>query len=205
MSDLDFERTMTRMPLPARSVVLSALLASLLSACAREDECRVGSSHCEGDVAMNCLNFGGRSEGHLMWVATTCGAGMCKLDPAGDGNAFCALEANPNPRCDKRAAFCDGTTVTSCRVGHVVATRNCATSEPESKVCVPLTRNELPEPQPLDAMCARAREPSSLCGSGSSDYACNGDEVVVCEYGYEIARYPCAEGLSCRPLGLCAK
>jgi hypothetical protein len=193
------------MPFRRLSVVLAALLISLLGACGHDDECRNGDFHCDGDVAMNCVNFAGRNNDYAVWHATPCGAGTCKLDSTGNG-AFCALTPELEPRCDKqRWGFCNGTTLSSCRAGYVVAMKDCASSDPEPKACVQLAQHEIGDNQPLNAICASEPEPSPLCGSSSSSDSCDGDEIVVCQYGYEVGRLRCAEGLSCRPFGVCAK
>ena len=197
------ERTMTWMPaLTVRAAVI-AVLAGLLGGCDPDNQCVGGQFRCDGDVAMNCANLAGRHKDYDVWYATECGAGKCKLDTTSNA-AFCARDAAPDPRCDEqRRAFCDGTTLTSCRKGYVVATKDCATTDPDPKVCVPLGSADV-GPYPLNAMCANATEPSSLCRATSTSDTCDGDEVVVCQHGYEIARVPCGAGLTCRNFGVCS-
>jgi len=202
---LNAERTMTGMPGRWLCVVLAALTITLLGACERDDQCRGGNFRCDGDVAMNCVNYAAKHDEYFVWHSTPCGAGKCQLDGATSG-AFCALEAAPEPRCDRqRWGFCDGTTLVSCRAGYVVASRDCATSGAEPKVCVPLTRHEVGDEQPLNAMCASQPEPSSTCGDNGSSDSCDGSEIVLCQHGYEVGRIPCAEGSSCDRSGICSK
>jgi len=205
MLAVNSDRAMTRVPVLQVRALLAAMLVSLLSACERADECVGGEFRCDGDVAMNCANIAGRNNDYNIWYSTSCGAGRCKLDSATNG-AFCARDAVPEARCDEqRWGFCAGTSLTSCRAGYVVATKDCAASTPEAKVCVPLEHAQVGDTQPLNAMCASTPEPSPLCRSSGASDACDGDAVVVCQYGYEIARIACGAGLTCRPFGVCGK
>jgi hypothetical protein len=198
------KRAMTRMPAFALGAVLAAMLASLLGACHADTECVGGQFRCDGDVALNCANFAGRNHEHDVWFSSQCGPGKCKLDTALNA-AFCARDATPDPRCDEnRWGFCDGTVLTSCREGYVVATKDCATSEAAAKVCVPLGHADVGRAKPLNAMCASAPEPSALCRASNRSDTCDGNEIVVCEYGHEVARLPCGPGLTCQSFGVCS-
>lgn len=200
-------RAMTQMPALAMRTLLAAVLVALISACAREDECTGGEFRCDGDVAMNCANFAGRKHDYNVWSAAPCGAGKCKLD-TGTNAAFCALETTPEPQCDEqRSGFCDGTTLSSCRAGYVVASKDCASSEQDPQVCVSPGHAPIGGKSAPNAMCASTPEPSPLCASGSLDSSdsCDGSEVVLCRRGYEIGRIACGPGLSCRGFGVCTK
>ena len=205
MQALNFGRPMTWLPVRALTLALPILLVSL-GACERSDECRGGEIRCAGDLAMNCGNVADRTGEYLAWQKTLCGAGKCKLDLASN-DAFCARDTAPEPRCDQEhAGFCDGTTLTSCRAGYVVATQDCAASAPEPRYCVQLGRAQASK-QPLHAICASEPEPNPLCddGNAGSTDSCDGDDVVVCQHGYLLAKMRCAEGSSCRPYGICSK
>jgi hypothetical protein len=208
-------------PTPAKTSVsgralpgmLAGLLAQLLGACVPVDECQHADQHCDGDVAMLCVagppwtgitrsdRYG---SSYSVWHATRCGAGMCKIDGAAD--PFCALNADPEPRCDGgNPSFCEGNAVTECRAGYVTRTTQCGSENHTGAFCVTAATGS----SSTQAFCAADPEPNPLCAP--SEYqtsihhesdACEGNDKLRCMLGYVVDRQSCGQQF-CRDQGTC--
>jgi hypothetical protein len=166
------------------------------------DECKVGDARCAGALAQTCKahpagfdgNFNDPSVGHHdaspnSWeLVGDCGTpALCKSTRAGTGgatttDAFCVVEATPDPVCTalpadgSQTSGCDGTTAVDCEGGFAVARHTCVSCDKGS--CV-------------GGFSAYCMQPSD-CGAG-----------LVCRMpvGYCDLPCTCPEGSRCDACG----
>ncbi len=111
---------------------LNALLLSLLVSsavgCGPSDQCDSGAWRCSGDAAQHCEAVEDGNGTHTEWAIDECGAGLCRTDSA---DAFCALDATPDPNCTfdathVRSAHCEGATLVWCDGGYDTERQDCS-------------------------------------------------------------------------------
>jgi hypothetical protein len=192
---------MTSMSGRALCGVLTALLTHLLGACVPVDECQYTDVHCDGDVAMLCNRVEKSNGSYQVWYPMQCGAGRCKLDDY--ERPFCALTADPEPRCDGGSStFCDGNALTWCKAGYAATTSECGSANHRVEFCVTGTTSS----RSKQAFCAVAPDPSPLCAASENGpydtHACDGNDQLDCHLGYIRNRISCGER-SCQNKGVC--
>ncbi len=210
------QRGVTGVHACALSVLLWALVSTLLGGCGTADECtRFGEFKCENNSAMFCASIEDGNGGHNIWQTTSCGAGACELDVS---NAFCALSSTPDPHCGDQEYSCDGSNLVQCKAGYAVATHDCKaevnapTSDSPgvssgSPYCVApydtavggtageggATSASGPLPGVPSAFCANEPTPNPACTfsfSGQTIF-CSGNDLLYCSSGYLQSKTSC--------------
>jgi hypothetical protein len=170
----------------AAVVVAVAGAAAGLAGC--DDDCRDGEARCQSGLALNC-GYPSSEAKHTQWFSEDCRGAACVL--ASTGRAYCALGAEPDPRCgvddSSEAAVCAGSVPASCVQGYLVSSRtDCQTA---GDVCIDAEGT---------AFCAQSAEPDPRCPSaGSRTAACADNAVLHCNFGFRTSVLDCTDGRVC--------
>jgi hypothetical protein len=178
---------MTRMLAWAQLLLICSALGS--AGC---NECDPGERRCQAGELEICEPPCSDPGCSARFTRQNCG-GTC-VDPK-NAPAFCALVAQPDPKCKGRSQFCDGETEVSCTAGYRVAAHDCG---PDAH-CVVLDYGGEPVPVGSSAVrCAPSTEVDPRCPAKHGlDEHCDGADQVSCDTGFllsvDTCPYACVE------------
>ena len=199
--------------------VLRLIAPALLSACVGGGECNHGEVRCDANTARTCV----ASETQTVWQTEDCGKKACVVakEAAGTTVAFCALSADPDPRCSEAdIPNCAGNALVECTAGYATSTQSCEAGclalDAYPDRCVGVTALDPQRCGPDGYVCAMARSslyddatlgsgltPSGVCSEGTMP-STPGYVIYSqrCEDGSIVARTRCAQ--SCGLLDDCS-
>lgn len=164
------------------------------------EQCTESEVRCEGNEIQVCTRED--HDGRLYWAKRSCAPGVCKLSQTPRG-PFCARDSEPDARCaDGQArSLCAGNEVLNCREGFVESSLDCTTGaafpsyKPGLPAIGPSADSGFCSTTAGRSFCAIEPGPNQSCGT--SDEACDGDDVLDCNGEYATARYPCGANATC--------
>jgi hypothetical protein len=168
------------------AAVAFAAAPAALAGCG--DDCRDGEARCQSGLALNCA-YTSHEAKHTQWSSEDCRGTACVL--ASTGRAYCALGAEPDPRCgvddSSEAAVCAGSVPAFCVQGYLVSSRtDCQTA---GDVCIDAEGA---------AFCAESPEPDPRCSNaGSRTAACADNALLYCSFGFRTSVLDCTDGRVC--------
>ena len=198
---------------------LKLIVPALLSACVGSGECNNGEVQCEGNTARTCV----AAEAEAEWQTEDCGTKTCVVakEAAGTTLAFCALSADPDPRCSEvNVPNCSGDTLVECTAGYATSTQSCAAGclvlDDYPDRCAGVTAADPQHCGPDGYVCAMARsslyDDATVASSPAPSGVCSESTLpptpgyVIysqrCEGGSVVARTRCAQ--SCEVLADCS-
>jgi hypothetical protein len=188
--------SVTRAHASSYPVALVPLLVSLLGGCGvPANECEVGQTQCDGNTIMECEPIETGDGTYQGWRSYSCDPGICQT-PA-SGGALCALSSDPDPKCDGRESYCDGSARISCRAGYATASEDCA-SGLDTPFCADISPDPQMAIQTLSALCVAESTRNPECPTvltegvqGYDSSACVGKELLHCIDGYIVSRQSC--------------
>jgi hypothetical protein len=173
------------------TVALAVGVFMLAASGCQADECEGGQMRCAGAAAAercedDCSDLGC----HYRWMpAEQCNSSQICIQPA--EQAFCAASADKDPRCagGSTSFYCDGDTIVTCWDGYRIDSAPCGKSLGYTGLTSTGTRCVSDVQQgaacvPSDAVL------NPQCGDADARH-CEGDALVRCIAGYEVARMLC--------------
>jgi hypothetical protein len=150
-----------------------------VAGCFGNDKCEVGSGYCKGEAAFVCEPPCSELGCHAHYIEHRCFA-ACVEDR---GTALCAISKDKDPRCIAGIdSYCDGSSVTSCDRGYVVATSDCAETD---EACVETGGGR--------AICAISSARDPRCSSSPQlTHQCDALHKLTCQSGFLVVDETCA-------------
>ncbi|MGC4090700.1 MAG: hypothetical protein QM756_23075 [Polyangiaceae bacterium] len=115
---------------PLAAALALAVSAALPGCMLEHDECDEGEARCDGSIARVCTAHESEDGARrlMRWSSRDCGSNACVTAQAALREAFCALSAKPDERCEDGgdASSCDGNALVSCHLGYATDVHACS-------------------------------------------------------------------------------
>ena len=170
------------------------------------DECTAGGAGCEGNIAGNCVSMSeDEVSSYTVWTRVDCGDGVCLPPQDGVAEAFCALDASPDPECPeelralREASRCVDGAVVTWRYGYRSRVSYCV----DGKVCVDISTEDFDPTCGARAFCSGLSTPDPRCEAGIGSACADDSTLFYCECGFRRLAHACSDpGPSCTYVNL---